>query len=162
MVITGGFPSFGTEGGDFDTEGRWYRRRPLSPPSSTSGRTAPLSAVSHEVDVDLVMSQGEWRDLRHLGVVHVLVISGLHIGLLASLSFLLFQLPRRLMRIPGDGGGMAFASVSALIVTGCYAALVGASFPVMRAYLMLVAAQLPQLFGWNTTGRPSRAGREWC
>ena len=99
------------------------------------------------------MSQGEWRDLRHLGVVHVLVISGLHIGLLASLSLLLFQLPRRLIRIPGDGGGMAFASVSALIVTGCYAALVGASFPVMRAYLMLVAAQLPQLFGWNTTGR---------
>ena len=99
------------------------------------------------------MSQTVWRDLRHLGVVHVLVISGLHIGLLASLCLFLFQLPRRLVRMPGDRGGMAFASLSALMVTGCYAALVGASLPVMRAYLMLVAAQLPQLLGWTTTGR---------
>ncbi len=99
------------------------------------------------------MSQAVWRDLRHLGVIHVLVISGLHIGLLASLCFIMFQLPRRLLRIPGDSGGMLFASVSALMVTGCYAILVGASLPVMRAYLMLVAAQLPQLLGWNTSGR---------
>jgi len=99
------------------------------------------------------LSQAAWRDLRHLGVVHVLVISGLHIGLLASLCFLFFQLPRRLVRIPGDRGGMAFMSVSALMATGCYAVLVGASLPVMRAYLMLVVAQLPQLLGWNTSGR---------
>ena len=99
------------------------------------------------------LSQTAWRDLRHLGVVHVLVISGLHIGLLASLCFLLFQLPRRFLRIRGDRGGMTFMSLSALMVTGCYAVLVGASLPVMRAYLMLVAAQLPQLLGWNTSGR---------
>ena len=99
------------------------------------------------------MSSLLWRDLRHLGVVHVLVISGLHIGLLASLCFLVFQLPRRLVRIPGDRGGMALASLCALTVTGCYAALVGASLPVMRAYLMLVAAQVPQILGWTTTGR---------
>ena len=99
------------------------------------------------------MSQVAWRDLRHLGVVHVLVISGLHIGLLASFCFLLVQLPRRLVRVPGDRGGMALISVFALMVTGCYAVLVGASLPVMRAYLMLVAAQLPQLLGWNTSGR---------
>ena len=99
------------------------------------------------------LSQLMWRDLRHLGVVHVLVISGLHIGLLASFSLLLLQLPRRVLRIPGDGGGMAFASVSALLVTGCYAAFVGASLPVMRAYLMLVAAQAPLILGWTTTGR---------
>ena len=34
-----------------------------------------------------------------------------------------------------------------------YAVLVGASLPVMRAYLMLVAAQIPQMLGWTTTGR---------
>ena len=99
------------------------------------------------------MSQGLWRDLRHLGVVHVLVISGLHIGLLASLAMLLLQLPRRVARIPGDRGGIAVVSVSALLVTGCYAAFVGASLPVMRAYLMLVAAQTPLILGWTTTGR---------
>jgi competence protein ComEC len=99
------------------------------------------------------MSQTVWRDLRHLGVIHVLVISGLHIGLLASLCFIMFQLPRRLVRIPGDSGSMLFTAVSALMVTGCYAVLVGASLPVMRAYLMLVAGQLPQLLGWNTSGR---------
>ena len=99
------------------------------------------------------MSQILWRDLRHLGVVHVLVISGLHIGLLASLCFLVFQLPRRLFRIPGDHGDMALASLCALAVTGGYAVLVGGSLPVMRAYLMLVAAQVPQILGWTTTSR---------
>jgi len=99
------------------------------------------------------LSQVMWRDLRHLGVVHVLVISGLHIGLLASFSLLLLQLPRRVLRIPGDRGGMAFASLSALLVTGCYAAFVGASLPVMRAYLMLAAAQAPLILGWSSTGR---------
>ena len=47
-----------------------------------------------------------WRDLRHLGIVHVLVISGLHIGLLASMGWFCLCLPRRLLRLPGDQGGV--------------------------------------------------------
>lgn len=94
-----------------------------------------------------------WRDLRHLGIVHVLVISGLHIGLLASICLSCFCLPRRFTQMPGDQGGIRYACAGTLLVTGTYVLLVGASLPVVRAYLMLIAAQIPLMLGWSVSGR---------
>ena len=94
-----------------------------------------------------------WQDLRHLGIVHVLVISGLHIGLLASICLSCFCLPRRFLQMPGDQGGIRYACVGTLLVTGAYVLLVGASLPVVRAYLMLIAAQVPLMLGWSVSGR---------
>ena len=96
-----------------------------------------------------------WRDLRHLGVVHVVVISGLHIGLLAALCLWWFTLVRRIARLSGDRGSMVAPILAALGVTGAYTLLVGANLPVLRAYLMLVAAQVPHLMGWSISGRRS-------
>ena len=61
-----------------------------------------------------------WQDLRHLGIVHVLVISGLHIGLLASICLSCFCLPRRFLQMPGDQGGIRYACAGTLLVTGAY------------------------------------------
>lgn len=94
-----------------------------------------------------------WRDLRHLGIVHVLVISGLHIGLLASICLSCFCLPRRFLQMPGDQGSIRYACAGSLLVTGAYVLLVGASLPVVRAYLMLIAAQVPLMLGWSVRGR---------
>lgn len=94
-----------------------------------------------------------WQDLRHLGIVHVLVISGLHIGLLASICLSCFCLPRRFLQVPGDQGGIRYACAGTLLVTGAYVLLVGASLPVVRAYLMLIAAQVPLMLGWSVSGR---------
>jgi len=99
------------------------------------------------------MTDNAWRDLRHLGIVHVLVISGLHIGLVASMAWFCLCLPRRLLRLPGDQGGMGLITLTLLAVVGAYVLLVGAGLPVIRAYFMLIAASIPQMLGWQSSGR---------
>ena len=101
------------------------------------------------------LSEAAWRDLRQLGVIHVMVISGLHIGLLALWCDGLFSLPRRLMRLPGDRGGSVLLPIALLGVTGGYVLLVGAGLPVLRAYCMLLATQMPTALGWSVSGRRS-------
>ena len=93
-----------------------------------------------------------WRDFRHLGVVHILIISGLHIGLLAAMCQLMLGLPRRFFTFPGERGRGRAISVAVLGITGAYALLVGATLPVTRAYLMLAMTQVPSILGWSTRG----------
>ena len=99
------------------------------------------------------LADAAWRDLRHLGIVHVLVISGLHIGLLASMGWFCLCLPRRLLRLPGDQGGVCFITLMLLALVGMYVLLVGAGLPVVRAYFMLIAASVPRMLGWQSSGR---------
>ena len=101
------------------------------------------------------LSDAAWRDLRQLGVIHVMVISGLHIGLLAMWCTGLLSLPRRCLRLRGDRGGTWLLSLGLLGVTGGYVLLVGAGLPVLRAYCMLLASQLPTVLGWSISGRRS-------
>ena len=96
------------------------------------------------------IDRDRWRDFRHLGVVHILVISGLHIGLLAALCQLILGLPRRFVTFPGDHGQSRCIAIAVLVITGVYAVLVGATLPVTRAYLMLAMTQVPTIFGWST------------
>ena len=84
-----------------------------------------------------------------------MVISGLHIGLLAMWCAGLLSLPRRCLRLRGDRGGTGLLSLGLLGVTGGYVLLVGAGLPVLRAYCMLLASQLPSALGWSVSGRRS-------
>lgn len=96
------------------------------------------------------IDRDRWRDFRHLGVVHILVISGLHIGLLAAMCQLILGLPRRFITLHGDRGQSRGIAVAVLVITGVYVVLVGATLPVTRAYLMLVMTQVPTILGWST------------
>ena len=96
-----------------------------------------------------------WSDLKQLGIVHLVVISGLHIALLAGLVTQITQLPRRLGRVPGDRGTNALATASVLLVSGLYVLLIGAPLPAQRAFLMLFAAKAPRLLGWSSESRRS-------
>lgn len=96
------------------------------------------------------IDRDRWRDFRHLGVVHILVISGLHIGLLAALCQLILGLPRRFVTFRGECGRGRCIAVVVLVITGVYALLVGATLPVTRAYLMLAMTQVPTILGWST------------
>lgn len=96
------------------------------------------------------IDRDSWRDFRHLGVVHILVISGLHIGLLAAMCQLILGLPRRLFTFRGECGRGRFIAIVVLLITGVYAMLVGATLPVTRAYLMLAMTQVPTILGWST------------
>ena len=85
----------------------------------------------------------EWRVLRRTGLSHLIAISGLHIGLAATLGYWLFNVlwrlsPALLLRVPAQTVGL----VAAIIMAAAYAALAGFSIPTTRALVMLLAASL--------------------
>lgn len=89
------------------------------------------------------LPRGDADDFLVTGTVHVLSISGLHVGLLATALFAVF----RTLGIPRIA---ALAAVAAC--TGGYALLVGAETPVVRATLLVWLACLAA-----ATGRRSAA-----
>src|ERR671935_90045 len=62
------------------------------------------------------------------GLVHMLSISGLHVGLIASAALLLFRACRL---------GRRRATLAAVALTGVYVAIIGAPAPALRAAVML-------------------------
>lgn len=93
------------------------------------------------------ISQEQWQQLNRTGTTHLMVISGLHIGLMASLGYWLALLfgrlgffPLRIISLP------VVAGISGLLLAVFYAALAGFSIPVQRALVMtLVALSCPVL-----------------
>ncbi len=80
----------------------------------------------------------QWQVLRKTGTAHLVAISGLHIGLAATLGHLLASLLWRLfgawrLRVSRP----VFAAGVALLFAVVYAALAGFSLPTQRALLML-------------------------
>jgi competence protein ComEC len=81
-----------------------------------------------------------WTILRRTGTSHLVAISGMHVGLIAALVFLLVR--RLWLRMPGalahrDLEAAAAAAVVAAIV---YAALAGFAIPTQRALVMVGVA----------------------
>lgn len=72
---------------------------------------------------------GEWSILNATGTTHLLIVSGLHVGLMATVSFVVCRLV---------GIGHAAASVMTIVVAGGYAMLAGWGLPVQRALTMTV------------------------
>ncbi len=75
------------------------------------------------------------------GTVHILAISGLHVGLIASL----FVLILRFLRLPRY---LVYIGASGLLIF--YAVLTGASIPVTRATIMAIAMLIGLAAGRNT------------
>lgn len=85
------------------------------------------------------ISKTQWELFRKTGTVHLMVISGAHIGLIAGLVFMSFRWlwvwigPLRMS--PYDA-----AAIVAWLAACCYTALAGFSIPAERALLMLTVA----------------------
>jgi len=77
-----------------------------------------------------------WALFQQLGVSHLLVVSGLHVGLLAGAGYLAGGLGRRLLQLAGRDAPR-LAGWTALAACGTYAALAGFSLPTRRALCML-------------------------
>jgi competence protein ComEC len=80
-----------------------------------------------------------WEQLRATGISHLMAISGLHIGLVATLLYLLLRrlwswTPRLPLYLPAQQAGAVAAIVAALL----YAALAGFSVPTQRALIMVI------------------------
>ncbi len=89
------------------------------------------------------LSQQSWERFQRYGLNHLVVISGLHVGLVAGMGFLLGRL-----------GGRRCAHISAALLALMYSALAGFALPTIRALIMLASVQLAAV-----AGRRLRPGR---
>jgi competence protein ComEC len=101
------------------------------------------------------ISEAQWDLFRATGTVHLMVISGLHVGLAAGLGFALGRwacvlCPPVLLWLDGRKAGCC----GGVITAGGYVALAGAGLPAMRALIM--AAGVLILLGWGRSGAPGR------
>lgn len=97
------------------------------------------------------LDSAQWQLLRDSGTAHLMAISGLHIGLVASAFYALGLgvtrlLGRRLLlRLPAP----SVAWLLSLTAAAMYAALAGFSVPTSRALLMLLVLAGFGLSGWR-------------
>lgn len=92
------------------------------------------------------LSEAQWALLTETGTNHLLAISGLHVGFVAVLGFVLGAGLGRLFNL-GLCGGVASVTghVLALGLAFGYSALAGFSIPTQRALIMVVVAQVALL-----------------
>ncbi len=98
------------------------------------------------VGVRGAMRDDHWRILQNTGTIHLVAISGLHIGLVSGLVIWLVSMVWRFTgqiqtRIPALNAGV----ISGLITGFCYATLAGMTIPTRRAVVMLSVLALSML-----------------
>ncbi|MEE9339188.1 MAG: DNA internalization-related competence protein ComEC/Rec2 [Methylococcaceae bacterium] len=85
------------------------------------------------------INQQQWDVFRKTGTVHLLAISGLHIGLVSGLMyFLVLQISIRFSTISPQ----KYAAIAALLLALFYSALAGFSLPTQRSLMMLIIAMI--------------------
>ncbi len=96
------------------------------------------------------LNDGEWLLFRSTGTIHLLVISGLHISLVALAGWFLARclgwlgvLPLHRISLP------KISALSGLLLAVAYSALAGAGLPVQRALIMLGVGVLCLLLGFR-------------
>lgn len=94
------------------------------------------------------MTQDDWALLRGTGIVHVLIVSGVHVSLFALWAQWLLSLPRRFALYPRDSGPSVFYALAVCAVTGGYVLLTGASLPAQRAFTMMSLVTLMRATLW--------------
>jgi len=93
----------------------------------------------------------DWSFLREFGIVHVLVVSGVHVSLVALWIQWLVSLPRRFLLAPYDRGpGWVNMAVVSLLSWG-YVLLTGASLPAQRAFLMMGMTRCMRILCWRVS-----------
>ncbi|MFB4393059.1 MULTISPECIES: DNA internalization-related competence protein ComEC/Rec2 [unclassified Pseudomonas] len=108
-----------------------------------NGREAALAALVLGDGGGL--SQELWQTLQATGTVHLLVISGQHIGLLAGLIYGLVAGLARLGAWPRRAPWLPWACGLSMVAALGYGALAGFQVPVQRACLMLAVVLLWRL-----------------
>jgi len=89
------------------------------------------------------ISQPQWEVLRKTGTIHLVAISGLHIGLVAGAVFILVQfLWSRIANATIHWPAPRVAAVAGLLAATLYAALAGFTIPTQRALVMVAVVML--------------------
>ena len=98
------------------------------------------------------LSDTEWQLFRATGTSHLIAISGLHIGLVAFLAWMLVEfLWRYAWRLPLLLPSPIAAAWAALLAAAAYAMLAGFSIPTQRALLMTAVFSFAIIFRRNSS-----------
>ena len=97
------------------------------------------------------ITKSQWEVMRNTGTSYLVAISGLHIGLVASIVLVLVQfLWRQSKRLPLMMPAREVGIIVGLVVGFFYGAISGFSIPTQRALVMLVAFSLAALLRRHT------------
>ena len=138
--------------------GKRNRLLESGPPTGLAGaRYAIHDAIGpHQSDAAAVLAaiavgsrdairDAQWERYARTGTSHLIAISGLHVGLAASVAFIASVL--LLSIVPGIDNRIRAGLLGSLLLAGLYAALSGFAVPAQRAFLMLSLAALASLLG---------------
>lgn len=143
----------GPEGRALHQQLRARLRQALARSGVAEGPRALLAALL--VGDQSALSDAQWDLLRRLGVVHLVVVSGLHVSLVGAFGWFGGALLARLLAVAGARGAWpGVPALSALAAASAYAALAGFSLPTQRALIMLGC-----LMGALLAGRRARSPR---
>ena len=104
------------------------------------------------------LTSTQWETLLSTGTNHLIVISGLHIGLIAVLAYQLVGFLLRRIRLPNWRAAHGFMPITdsvavqcwaAIIAAGFYTAIAGFSLSTQRAFIMVSVVMIGQLSGRN-------------
>lgn len=99
-----------------------------------------------------------WNDLARFGIVHLMVISGLHIGLIAGLGYWVGSFLGRIIsvcfsfslnNIKPPSLIHFIAPLTALLLAFIYSFLAGFTLPTQRALIVVSLVMLPKFFFYN-------------
>ena len=124
---------------------RWLMFRARLGESIRSAAATPDAAalqVALSIGERFGFEDAHWRTLQRTGTSHLVAISGLHVGLVAGLVFLLVR--RAALRLPAAAAtrNAELAAWASILAAALYAALAGFTVPTQRALIMLAVAQL--------------------
>ncbi len=89
-----------------------------------------------------------WDTLTRTGTNHLFVISGLHVGLVASWCYFLASQLLRLLPLPATAWPVQkLAAIAAIAGAACYSLIAGFGLPAQRALVMIVIFMLGSLTG---------------
>jgi competence protein ComEC len=115
---------------------------------TNSPYTAMIQALT--VGIKAGITSEQWQVLQRTGTNHLMVIAGLHIGLLSGLAFFVMRFFwRRHSRLPLILPTPLAAASAALLMALIYSALAGFSIPTQRALIMLSVFLLATLWRRN-------------
>ena len=103
-----------------------------------------------------VLTREQWQLLQDSGTVHLFVISGQHVSLVAGLGYGLVALLVRLGLWPARLPWLPAACALALTGAYVYGALAGFAVPVQRALIMVTVVLL-----WRMSYRPLSSWKPW-
>lgn len=99
------------------------------------------------------ISSSQWQLFLETGVIHLMVISGLHIGFAGILGFVCFGLlAKPFLALGVLRSDLVFRWLGCLIFAASYALLAGLSLPTLRALLMLSVVVFSRLLYLNWSG----------